>query len=162
MSGNAGNRKAPLIEIAKAVGLILGIPLALFAIVSSVVEQPIIALVVALITAVLASVWVVRSSWTGITEVVVAWMALALIVLAGFVIWPRTMTVEGTISDTAGNPVSNEVVVLFDRSDRHCGFNCSGPMARLAATGDWAAQIVGRGVPLHRSHLRPSPGPDRL
>jgi hypothetical protein len=118
MSGNAGNRKAPLIEIAKAVGPILGVPLALFAIVSTVVEQPIIALVVALIMAVLASVWVVRSGWTGITEMIVAWLVLIVVILAGFVIWPRTMTVEGIIRDTTGNPVRNEVVVLFDRNNK--------------------------------------------
>jgi hypothetical protein len=118
MSTNSNNSQAQLVEIAKAVGAIVGVPLALFVLANNIVEQPIIGLVVALIAAVLASVWVVHSGWTGITEVVIAWMALALMVLAGFVIWPKTMTVEGTIRDTTGNSVNNEVVVLFDRSGR--------------------------------------------
>lgn len=104
--------------MAKALGAILGVPLALFAIGSSIVDQPLIALAVALITAILASIWVAYTRWTGLLEVVVAWMALVVVVLAGLVIWPRTMTIEGTIRDTAGNPVSNEMVVLFDRSGR--------------------------------------------
>lgn len=118
MSTSSSERKAPLIEIAKAIGPILGVPLALFAVISNIVEQPIIALIVALVTAALASVVVVRSGWTGITEVVVAWLALIVVALAGFVIWPRTMTVEGIIVDTAGTPVRNEEVVFFDRSGR--------------------------------------------
>jgi len=102
------------IEIFKAVGAIVALPLALFALANSIVAQPVIALVVALITAILASAWVVWSDWTGITEVIVAWLALLVVVLAGFVIWPRTMTVEGTVLDTAGDPVSREKVVLVD------------------------------------------------
>ncbi len=118
MSTNSDNSQTQLVEIAKAVGAIVGVPLALFVLANNIVEQPNIGLVVALITAVLASVWVVHSGWTGIIEVVVAWLALAVILLAGLVVWPKAMTVEGTIRDTAGNPVSNEVVVLFDRNHK--------------------------------------------
>lgn len=114
MSTNSDNSQAQLVEIAKAVGPILGGPLAIFAIVNGIVAQPITALIVALITAVLGSVLVVYYGWSGITQMIVAWLALIVLVLAGFVIWPRTMIVEGIISDTAGNPLSNEEVVLID------------------------------------------------
>jgi hypothetical protein len=114
MSTDPGNRQSSLIDIFKAVGAIVALPLALFALANSIVAQPVIALVVALITAILASAWVVWSDWTGIMEVIVAWLALLVVVLAGFVVWPSTMTVEGTILDTAGDPVSREKVVLID------------------------------------------------
>ena len=121
MSTNPSNRQAQLVEIAKAIGAIVGVPLVLFTLVNNFVEQPVVALVAALITAALASVWVVRSRRIAITQVVVAWLALIVVVLAGFVIWliwPKTMTVEGIIRDTAGNPVNNEEIVLFDLSGR--------------------------------------------
>lgn len=118
MNANSGNHKTQLTELAKAVGAILGVPLALFAVVNSIFEQPLISLIVALITAVLVSVWVILSRWISIREIITAWLALAVVILAGFVIWPRTMTVEGFIYDTAHNPVSNENVRLFDRNGR--------------------------------------------
>jgi hypothetical protein len=110
--------KRQIVDVAKAVGAILGVPLALFAIASNMFDQPLVAMAVALTTAILASIWVVYTRWTGFLEVVVAWLALMVVVLAGVVIWPRTMTVEGTIRDTAGNPVRNEVILLFDRSGK--------------------------------------------
>jgi uncharacterized protein YraI len=118
MSTDPDNRKASLIDMFKAVGTIVALPLALFALTNSIVAQPIIALVVALIIAILASVWVLLSCQTDIQEVIIAWLILIVVVLAGFVIWPKTMIVEGIIRDTVGNPLSNEKVVLFDRSGR--------------------------------------------
>ena len=118
MNTDSNNHRAQLTEIAKAVGAILGVPLALFAVLNSIIAQPITSLVVALIAAALASVWIVLSRWTSITQIITAWLALAVVVLAGFVIWPRTMTVEGFICDTAGNPVSNEAIRLFDCSGK--------------------------------------------
>jgi len=118
MSANPVNNKTQLVEIVKTVSAILGVPLALFAVTNSVIEQPLISLVVAIIAAVLISVWVVLSGWANITQIITAWLALAVVVLAIFVVWPRTMTVEGRISNTAGNPVSNEKVILFDLSNR--------------------------------------------
>jgi hypothetical protein len=114
MGTNSDNRKVPLIDIAKAVGAILGVPLALFAVINGVSAQPITALIVALVTAVLASALVVYYDWSGITEMILAWLAIIVLVLAGFVIWPETMIVEGIISDTGGNPFSNETVLLID------------------------------------------------
>jgi hypothetical protein len=107
-----------LVEKAKAIGTVLGVPLALFTVISNIVAQPLIALVVALAMAILVSVLVVRSHWAGITEVIIAWLSLIVITLAGFVIWPKTMMVEGVIWDPAGNSVSHEKVVLFDYSGR--------------------------------------------
>jgi hypothetical protein len=118
MSADPSNRKTSLIDIFRAVAAIVGVPLALFALSNGIVANPILALVVALITAALASACVVQSGWTGTTEVVVAWLALIVVVLVGFVIFPKTMKVEGIIRDPAGNLVSNEKVMLFDRSGR--------------------------------------------
>ncbi len=118
MSTNHSNPQGQLADIARAVAAILGVPLVLFAITNNIVEKPFIALGAALITAVLASVWVVRSRRAGITGVIIAWLTLIVVVLAGIVVWPRTMTVEGTIRDTAGHPLGNEAIVLFDFSGR--------------------------------------------
>jgi hypothetical protein len=84
MSADSDNSQAQLVKIAKAIGAILGAPLALFAILNGVFEQPVSALIVALTMAIVASAWVVRSGRTGITEAVVAWLALVVVVLAGF------------------------------------------------------------------------------
>jgi hypothetical protein len=114
MSTNPGNHQSSPVDLAIAIGAIVGVPVALLTIISSVIEQPIVALVAALITAVLASVCVVCLGKIGIIEAIIAWLTLAVVVLACCVIWPRTMTVEGTIHDTAGNPVRNELVAFFD------------------------------------------------
>ncbi len=118
MSTSSDDNKTQLIEIAKAVGVILGVPLTLFAVVNSLIEQPVISLVVALLTAGLASIGAVRSQWANLTQVVIAWLALAVLVLTGFVIWPKTMVVSGLILDAAGRPVSQETVRLFDNSGK--------------------------------------------
>ena len=118
MSTKPDDQKTELTDMVKAVGAVLGVALALFTIVNSSIAQPITSLVVALIAAVLVSAWLVFSRWFSITQVITAWLALAVVVLAGFVIWPRTMTVEGVIYDTVGNPVRDEQVILFDRSGR--------------------------------------------
>jgi formylglycine-generating enzyme required for sulfatase activity len=122
MSTNSSSkRESSVVEIFRAIGAIVAVPTALFGLANSIFSQPIIALVVAMITAVLASIVVVRCGWTGITEVITAWLVLTVIVvivLASFVIWPKTMTVEGIILDEEGNPISNEQVTLFDRSNR--------------------------------------------
>ena len=118
MSTDTSNRIEQLVEIAKALGAILGLPLALFAVMNSVVAHPTISILVAMVTAFLISIWVVSTKWTGIKEVVIAWLSLIVIVLAGFVVWPRTMTVEGIISNTENNPVGNLEVILLDYSGR--------------------------------------------
>ena len=118
MSANPENNEAQIVKMAKAIAAILGVPLALFAVVNSIVEQPLISLLVAFIAAILVSAWVVLSRRIGITGVIIAWLALAVVVLAGFVVWPQTMTVEGLIYDSADNAVTNEEVIFFDRSGR--------------------------------------------
>ena len=77
MSTNPDSNKTQLVEIAKTVGAILGVPLALFTVTNNVIEQPLISLVVALVAAVLISVWVVLSGWANITQIITAWLALA-------------------------------------------------------------------------------------
>jgi LysM repeat protein len=114
VSTNSDDRRNQLVEIAKAIGAILGVPLALFTVVNSIISQPISALVVAIVTAIFASIWMVHSGRIGITGVGIGWLSLIIVLLAGFVLWPRTMMVEGTISNTAGDPLSNEIVVLID------------------------------------------------
>lgn len=118
MSTNSDSDRTQLVEMAKAVGAILGVPLALFAVTNSVIEQPLISLLVALIVAVLISVWVVLSGWANITQVIIVWLVLAVFVLAVFGFWPRTMTVEGIVYDPAGEPDTNVEVTLFDRSNK--------------------------------------------
>ena len=118
-SGARQRAERQIVDVARAIGAIFGVPLTLFAIISSLINQPFIALVVALVTAILVSIWVVYTRWTGFLEVAVAGLALIVVVLAGFVIWPRTMTVEGTILDTAGISVSHEKVVLIDVDGVH-------------------------------------------
>jgi hypothetical protein len=116
MAANSNNAENPLVKIARALASILGVPLALFAVVSGIVQEPMIALAAALIMAVLASIWVVYSNWAGITEMFIGWLSLIVVILLVLVIWPRTMVVEGVIRDPAGAPVANEEVLLFDRA----------------------------------------------
>jgi hypothetical protein len=118
MSTNSDNT-SKLIETAKAIGVILGVPLGLFAVFSNLFQQPLIAsLIVAVITAVLASTWMIYSRRVNTTSLAFAWLAFVLLILAGLVVWPRTMIVEGHITDTASNPITNEIVRLFDYSGR--------------------------------------------
>ena len=49
MNTKSDNHKAQLIEIVKAIGVILGLPLTLFTIINSIIEQPLTSLAVALI-----------------------------------------------------------------------------------------------------------------
>jgi hypothetical protein len=97
--------KATAVVLLLAVGVFVLIILA---------EQSIIAWGVVLVTAILAPVCVVYFGWTGIKEMIIAWLILIVLVLAGLAIWPKTITVEGTILDTAAIPVSYEKVVLID------------------------------------------------
>lgn len=118
MSTESGNQQAQLVDIARAVGAILGVPLALYTIINGIIEQPLVSLAVAVVAAILASFWVVLAHRRSISGVIIAWLALGVLVLAGFVIWPRTMTVEGTVRDEQGNPIANELVVFYDCSNR--------------------------------------------
>ncbi|MBN1992146.1 MAG: carboxypeptidase regulatory-like domain-containing protein [Anaerolineae bacterium] len=115
---NNNNRGKAIIEIVKAIGAVLGVPLALFAVITNFVDKPITALIVAIGLAVLMSIWVVYSGWTSTMGMAFAWLGLIVIVLAGFVLWPKTIMVEGIIRNTSGNPVSNVKVVFFDRSGK--------------------------------------------
>lgn len=101
-------------DVLKAVTTIVGVPLVLFALAQIFFEQPGVALAAAVITAIMLSVWIIQSSWTGGTEVIIGWLILAVVVLAGFVFWPKTMTIEGVVVEGADVPVSNEEIVLVD------------------------------------------------
>ena len=90
MAVNTNSRREQVVSFFKAFGTILGLPLALFTFVNSFVAQPVTALVVAVVMAVLALVMTVLFHWAGFIEVIVAWLTLFVIILAGFIIWPRT------------------------------------------------------------------------
>ena len=101
-------------NILKSIGAIAALPLTIFALVKTVVDNPVIMLVVALITAILASVFVITQWKVKIEGVIIAWLILIVIILGFFVIWPTTMTVEGTVRYTTGDPITGEKIVLFD------------------------------------------------
>jgi formylglycine-generating enzyme required for sulfatase activity len=110
-------RKGSLIGILKAFGVSMALVLVLFVLASSIGAQPIIALAVAVVTAVLAYAVALYFGWIGRREVVFAWLTLIVVVVAGFAIWPRTMTVEGTILATAADiPILQAKVTLTDIS----------------------------------------------
>jgi hypothetical protein len=101
-------------NVLKSIGAIAALPLTIFALVKMVVDNPVITLVVALLTAIIASAFVVTIWKAKIEGVIIAWLILIVAMLGFFVIWPTTMTVEGTVRYTTGEPISNEKVVLID------------------------------------------------
>jgi len=119
MGNNVDNNRNQFIEAAKAIGVILGVPLALFTVINNFFQQPlIVSLLVAIITAILLSAWILYSKWASLTSVLIAWLLFFILVMAVVLVWPRTMKIEGHITDAAGNPIGNEVVRLFDYSGR--------------------------------------------
>lgn len=117
MSKSSTNSKSPSREFFEVIGAVLGIPLVLFTIVNSISEQPLIALIVTLITAVLLSIWLYFRG-ISFTYIIIAWLSLTVIILLAFVIWPKTMTLEGYVNDTSGNPIAYETVNFFDYTGR--------------------------------------------
>lgn len=111
-------QQSELVHIAKVVGRILGIPLVLFAIVNSFLEQPLTSLIVSLICAILLSIWSVCFKRSSFTPLIIAWLSLAVVVLMGIIIWPKTMTINGFVTDVNGQPVCNETVKLIDASGK--------------------------------------------
>ena len=105
-AGSNDHRARPtgLGEVIKSITAILGVPLALFALANHVSSNPVVSLVVALATAIVLSIWAVRSPWSRTTAVAGIWLVLAFAVLAGYVAWPRTVSVEGLIKDPTGDP----------------------------------------------------------
>jgi hypothetical protein len=98
----------------KSLGAITALPLAIFALVKMVFDDPLITVVVVAITAILASILVVKYWEVKIESVIIAWLVLIVVMLGIYVIWPTTMTVEGTVEYTSGVPAINEKVVLVD------------------------------------------------
>jgi len=70
--------------------------------------------VVAIVTVIVASVFAVKIWKAKIEDVIIAWLILSVTMLGIYVIWPTTMTVDGTVRYTTGGPVVNEKVVLVD------------------------------------------------
>ena len=103
-----------LVDLAKAIVAIAAVPLGAYTIINNFLEQPGITLGIAILTAIAASIYMVSSQRTNIRDLIIAWLTLIVIALAVFVIWPKTVTVQGTITDTANNAVPNEEVKLID------------------------------------------------
>jgi len=101
-------------NILKSIGAIAALPLTIFALVKTVVDNPFITLAVALITAIIASIVTVSIWKVKIGDVIIAWLILIVAMLSIFVIWPTTMTVEGTVRYTTGDPINNEKIILID------------------------------------------------
>jgi len=118
MSYESKEKESPLIEFLKTLGIVLGVPIALFSVINSIFAQPTVSLVVAIITGVVLSVWLAYSHKINFSYLAIAWLSFAVIILLGFVIWPKTMTLEGYVNDSNGNPVSNETVMFFDYTGR--------------------------------------------
>ena len=106
--------RSSLAEWAKVITAIIGVPILAYTIINNYFERPSITIAVALITAILASVYMVRYQRATINSIIITWLALVVVALAVFVVWPKTITVEGTIVDTTSNPVPNEEVKLID------------------------------------------------
>lgn len=104
-------------DMASVLGAILGVLMALSTIVGLVVDQPLIALGAAFAAAVLISIWTVYVRWANFLQAAAAWVLLITIALAVYIIWPKTMTVQGIVRDTADVPLDREKVVLSDRGN---------------------------------------------
>ncbi len=111
-------KNSQLIDFLKTIGTVLGVPLGLFAIINTIFQQPIISLVVAGVTLVFLSIGVAYFWKINIAYLAIAWLSFSVIILLGFVIWPKTMTLEGFVNDLEGNPVVNETVKYFDYTGR--------------------------------------------
>jgi hypothetical protein len=114
MSINSVNQRRNLIKFIEAVLIILGVPATLFALINAIINQPVIALIVALFMAALAASVAVYWGWVNVATGIISWLVLVVMVLGGFVLWPRTMVVEGVIRTPAGEPVRYENVEFFD------------------------------------------------
>jgi hypothetical protein len=118
MSKVPTNSKSQLIEFFKVIGAVLALPLILFTVFNNIFEQPLISLLVTLIIAILSSVWLVRFQRINFSYIMIAWLSFAVIILLGFVIWPKAMTLEGYVNDSNGNPIARETVKFFDYTGR--------------------------------------------
>lgn len=114
MSDKSTEKQSTLVEFSQAIGAILGVPLVLFALVNNMAQQTAISLVVAVLTGIALTVWLFYVRKMNWTYLAIAWLILIVIGLVWFAVWPNTMTIEGFVSDTNGEPVMNETVKFFD------------------------------------------------
>jgi hypothetical protein len=108
------DEKNSWMDVVKTLGGIIALPLALFAIINQIINNFSVAFTAGLILAIAASFLFVKKKTVELVWVVVAWLSLIVIGMAVFLIWPKTITVEGIVRDTAGDPVIRERVVLTD------------------------------------------------
>ena len=99
MSHKSNEKKSPLVEFLQTIGVVLGVPIALFTIVNSIFQQPTVSLIVAIITGFVLSIWLAYSRKINFAYLAIAWLSLIVIILLGFVIWPNTMILEGFVYD---------------------------------------------------------------
>lgn len=114
MSDEATEKKSSLVELSQAIGAVLGVPIVFFTIINNIFQQPIVSLSIAIITGIGLSIWLASSRKMNYAYLAIAWLALFVIILLGFVVWPNTMTLEGFVTHANGKPVVNETVTFFD------------------------------------------------
>ena len=114
--GTAGpeNKQSQALQIIKAIAAIVAVPVALFALMNNMISNSAITLAVALLLAIVLSYLVVRFWKANVLTIVVAWLIIGFAALAVFVIFPKTIVVEGNILDAAGDPIGHEKVTLTD------------------------------------------------
>lgn len=108
------NSKTALVDLIKAIVAVTALPLAVYTIINSLFKEPVITLMAALVTGVLASILVVKYQKVSVNNVITAWLMLIVIAITVWILWPKTVTVEGIVIDVANNPVPNEEVKLID------------------------------------------------
>lgn len=114
MSDESTKKQSSLVEFAIAFGAIFAIPLALFTFVNNIAQQTIISLIAAVLTGIVFTIWLIYTRKMNWAYLSVAWLLLIVIGLIWFAVWPDTMTIEGYVSGTNGDPVTNETVKFYD------------------------------------------------
>jgi hypothetical protein len=106
-------RPLHLLDIARALGLIVVTPLGLFWLVGLISPQStLMPMVIAGLAAALATAWILHFKWASRTAMLIAWF-LFIFIVPGILIWPRNITVKGYITDISNQPVL-QAVQLFD------------------------------------------------
>lgn len=112
ITNNATQKQNTMRKKVEVVGTIVGIVIGLFTVVQVITQQPVIALIVTLLGAIIASAYFARRKY--VVETILAWLIAVVIGLLVFVLFPRSMTITGTVYDAKDSPICNEPVILID------------------------------------------------
>ena len=105
MSEGSTKSKNTIVDYAKAFGAMLGIPLALFGIITNFLEQPVfISVSVALVVLISLSVLVHRKKWLNFTEIILIYVVIVVLILAGYILIPK-MTINVHFAKASNLPV---------------------------------------------------------